>query len=221
MEKTGCFYILRVSPDATLKEVRNAYMRLVKRWHPDRFADNPQMRESAQEKLKIINAAYEEAKAAISARIERETQKNFSKPSPASSQMPPEDSRTDTDDPLQPAPLFSRFRSNIANRVRRFFGSGPMAAPRRSYVKKTRQEPARPSGVKGDEKDFQKIFDDAVRSKTGEPYRPLKRSKRPIEPKEKDATSTPPNTAYRPLRSRKKTGDRVERVEPISKIKGL
>lgn len=49
---------LGVSPGASAKELRRAYLRLVKRWHPDQFAAESRSHFIAQEKLKEINEAY-------------------------------------------------------------------------------------------------------------------------------------------------------------------
>ena len=52
------FKILGLNMWATAKEVKEAYMDLVKVWHPDRFANDPKLSSKAQEKLKEINEAY-------------------------------------------------------------------------------------------------------------------------------------------------------------------
>lgn len=60
-EKRIRFYaILGLQPDASFKEVKQAYKQLVKRCHPDLFFHNPQLRQKAQEVLTKINQAYNE-----------------------------------------------------------------------------------------------------------------------------------------------------------------
>lgn len=55
-----CYEILKLKPNALPEEVKQAYRDLAMVWHPDRFpADNPRLKEKAQEELKRINAAYE------------------------------------------------------------------------------------------------------------------------------------------------------------------
>ena len=49
---------LGLQPGASAKEARRAYLRLVKQWHPDRFARDSRSQSIAQEKLKEINEAY-------------------------------------------------------------------------------------------------------------------------------------------------------------------
>jgi hypothetical protein len=49
---------LGLQPGASKRELRKAYLRLVRDCHPDRFARNPQAQFLAQEKLKEINEAY-------------------------------------------------------------------------------------------------------------------------------------------------------------------
>lgn len=49
------YEVLQVSPTASPEEIRRAYRRLIKRWHPDRCADHV----TATRRLQAINAAYE------------------------------------------------------------------------------------------------------------------------------------------------------------------
>ena len=44
--------------NASQEEIRTAYLELVKKYHPDKYSDNP-LKELAGEKLKEINQAYE------------------------------------------------------------------------------------------------------------------------------------------------------------------
>ena len=52
------YKVLGVSENASQEEIRKAYLALVKKYHPDRYADSP-MKDMANEKLKEINQAYE------------------------------------------------------------------------------------------------------------------------------------------------------------------
>ena len=54
-----CYRVLELEPGATLEDVKHSYRELVKVWHPDRFANDPNLQKRAQEKLKQINLAYE------------------------------------------------------------------------------------------------------------------------------------------------------------------
>ena len=49
------YEVLQVSPTASPEEIRGAYRRLIKRWHPDRCPDHA----TATRRLQDINAAYE------------------------------------------------------------------------------------------------------------------------------------------------------------------
>lgn len=49
---------LGLTPGASLDEVKIAYRDLAQVWHPDRFADNPRLRDKAATTLKHINEAY-------------------------------------------------------------------------------------------------------------------------------------------------------------------
>lgn len=55
----SAYTTLGVPIDAAPLEVRRAYIRLVRVWHPDRFVSDPQLQKRALEMLKSINEAYE------------------------------------------------------------------------------------------------------------------------------------------------------------------
>jgi len=58
--------ILRVAPGCTLEEARNAYYRLVARYHPDKVSVfGSQIRETAERETRRINLAYEIVKKSI------------------------------------------------------------------------------------------------------------------------------------------------------------
>lgn len=50
--------ILGIGVDATPRDVRRAYRMQVRRWHPDRFGNDPAGQQRAEELLKEINEAY-------------------------------------------------------------------------------------------------------------------------------------------------------------------
>ncbi|MDO4492632.1 MAG: J domain-containing protein [Clostridia bacterium] len=52
------YKVLGVPETATKEEIRAAYLKLVKKYHPDKYTDNP-LKELAGEKLKEINLAYD------------------------------------------------------------------------------------------------------------------------------------------------------------------
>jgi curved DNA-binding protein CbpA len=53
------YTVLGVSPNATDEEIRAAYRELAKKYHPDNYANSP-LADLASEKMKEINAAYDE-----------------------------------------------------------------------------------------------------------------------------------------------------------------
>lgn len=58
-DKNKIFYeILEIKSGASQKEVKQAYLRLAKKWHPDIFFREPKLQLQAQEKFKRINEAY-------------------------------------------------------------------------------------------------------------------------------------------------------------------
>ncbi|WP_161847917.1 J domain-containing protein [Athalassotoga saccharophila] len=52
------YEVLGVRRDATKEEIREAYRDLIKRYHPDQFHNNPDMKALAEEKIKEVNEAY-------------------------------------------------------------------------------------------------------------------------------------------------------------------
>ncbi len=49
-----------MTPDATQAEIKAAYQRLIRQYHPDRVADlGPEIRAVAERRAKEINAAYD------------------------------------------------------------------------------------------------------------------------------------------------------------------
>ncbi|MDQ0148349.1 DnaJ domain-containing protein [Eubacterium multiforme] len=52
------YEILGVKEGASQEEIKSAYRKLVKKYHPDQYGDNP-LKELAQEKLAEINQAYD------------------------------------------------------------------------------------------------------------------------------------------------------------------
>lgn len=53
-----CYQLLGLKPGASLPEVKKAYRKLVREWHPDQFADDPRRRAHAGAVLTEINLAY-------------------------------------------------------------------------------------------------------------------------------------------------------------------
>lgn len=58
MRLDDSYRLLDVDANASDDAVRAGYRDLLKVWHPDRFAHDPQLRLKSEEKLKAINEAY-------------------------------------------------------------------------------------------------------------------------------------------------------------------
>ena len=56
---TDPYIVLGVSRDATEEEIKAAYRRLARRYHPDHYANDPEGARVAEEKMKEINEAYD------------------------------------------------------------------------------------------------------------------------------------------------------------------
>jgi PEGA domain/DnaJ domain len=52
--------VLGLGPDATEEAIKEAYRDLVKVWHPDRFGSDERLGAKAQDRLKEVNAAFEQ-----------------------------------------------------------------------------------------------------------------------------------------------------------------
>ena len=60
--------VLDLKPGSTLDALRAQYRKLVKRWHPDRFAKDPTGQAEATERLQRINTAYRNLLEAVGTR---------------------------------------------------------------------------------------------------------------------------------------------------------
>lgn len=79
-ELRKAYATLRVDPRASPREVRRQFRQLVRRWHPDRFAQDPQGQAEAARQLQQINRAYELIQAAHATREAREAPPGASPP---------------------------------------------------------------------------------------------------------------------------------------------
>lgn len=59
MRLEDAYRALDLSPSASEEEVKAAHRDLSKVWHPDRFAHDSAMQRKAEEKLKVINEAFD------------------------------------------------------------------------------------------------------------------------------------------------------------------
>ncbi len=58
--KQNPYDVLGVSENATDEEIKTAYRTLVRKYHPDNYQDSDPLKKIADEKMKEINAAYDE-----------------------------------------------------------------------------------------------------------------------------------------------------------------
>ena len=77
MDIQRCFEILELDREVSIDEAKQAYKDIVTVWHPDRFPNNPRLKQKAEEKLKEANAAYDTVKSFLSSKqeVEPETKK--------------------------------------------------------------------------------------------------------------------------------------------------
>ncbi|MGB7442469.1 MAG: DnaJ domain-containing protein [Coleofasciculaceae cyanobacterium] len=63
MNKINIYYeILGLQPGASQVQIKEAYRKQARTWHPDRFPNNPQLKQKAEEEFKKINEAYQQLK---------------------------------------------------------------------------------------------------------------------------------------------------------------
>jgi len=58
-DRCASLQMLGLTKHASPEEIENAYLTLVKVWHPDRFPADPKLRQEAEDRLKEINAAHD------------------------------------------------------------------------------------------------------------------------------------------------------------------
>jgi hypothetical protein len=63
MKAINAFAILGIEPGATMQGIRQAWLDQLQAWHPDRFEKASSIYATAEEKTKLINAAYDMLKA--------------------------------------------------------------------------------------------------------------------------------------------------------------
>ena len=117
------YRLLDLDPAASDEEVKRAFRDLTKVWHPDRFGNDPRLRQKAEEKLKEVLEAYETIRAAraegtSSARPER------------------------GDGARDPAPPACAAGEDIASRVRRYRTRALLAAAVAVFLLLRRPTPA-------------------------------------------------------------------------------
>ena len=79
MDIERCFEIFELDRRASPEEVKQAYKDTVNVWHPDRFSNNPRLKQKAEEKLKEVNVAYETLKSHLSSEQWAEAEKSEAK----------------------------------------------------------------------------------------------------------------------------------------------
>ena len=60
-EMDDYYRLLGLNPGASEEEIKEAYKDLIKVWHPDRFSNDPRLKEKANEKLREIKRENEKS----------------------------------------------------------------------------------------------------------------------------------------------------------------
>ncbi len=97
MDIYRAYEVLGLMPGASQEEIKQAYRQLVKIWHPDGFTDAVK-KQKAEERIKIINAAYRKLKSDASSFVNPPSRNPPTKPQSQTSQnsqnSPPPTNRT-------------------------------------------------------------------------------------------------------------------------------
>jgi curved DNA-binding protein CbpA len=195
--------ILGIPRDASLEEAKRSYKRLVRKWHPDQYGNDPEKQRRAHDKLTEINVAYRD----IVAFLKTETQKTTHVPE---GEDLPLRRREKTPELKKKPSVFDRMASFFKTRES-------------STGESFRQAHDTPGGMRGQELDgrgqpaseFQKALKRAVRKQPvrtigGKPQAGSRKgagrtSRRPVTP----GNFTPPKRCR---------GDRVEKIRPVRRV---
>ncbi len=83
MDIKQSFEILELDRGASTDEIKQSYKDIVTVWHPDRFSNNPRLRQRAEEKLKEVNVAYDTLKSYLSSEQRMEPKQENAQPDAA------------------------------------------------------------------------------------------------------------------------------------------
>jgi TPR repeat protein len=89
-EILNCYQTLGLQPNSSIEEIKSAYRKLVKQWHPDRFYGHSVKNKEANERLKQINPAYKRLIAFYNGKEPTTPKFTRSKPSPPPPPSPKE-----------------------------------------------------------------------------------------------------------------------------------
>jgi tetratricopeptide (TPR) repeat protein len=84
MDIYRAYEVIGLMPGASQEEIKQAYRQLVKIWHPDGFTDAGK-KQQAEERIKIINAAYRKLKSDASSFVNPPSRNPATKPQPQNS----------------------------------------------------------------------------------------------------------------------------------------
>ena len=77
------FEMLELDRGASTDEIKRSYKDIVTVWHPDRFSNNPRLKQKAEEKLKEVNVAYDTLKSYLSSEQRMEPKQEKAQPDAA------------------------------------------------------------------------------------------------------------------------------------------
>ena len=83
MDIEQSFEILELDRGASTDEIKQSYKDIVTVWHPDRFSNNPRLKQKAEEKLKEVNVAYDTLKSYLSSEQRMEPKQKKAQPDAA------------------------------------------------------------------------------------------------------------------------------------------
>ncbi len=215
MNMKTCFDILNISRNASIDEAKRSYKRLVKRWHPDQFASNPEKQRFAHEKLKEINVAYRDVIAAL----KHETvHRNALHKARTTSQEGNVSSRNFK----EKKSFLERMAEVFKNKAETETASTSPAGKQTARIYRTQEENNNPLRRWGDNRaDFQNVLNRAIRNQpgTGSGRKTTgdggNRAARKLRPRQGNSGAAVSRANIRPRHIR---GDKVEKIRPVGRI---
>lgn len=232
MKTRDPFKIIGIDEQATLAEAKTAYRKKVKKNHPDRVANNPSLKNIAEEKMKEINVAYKSVMTILTDR-EKKTAKNSttSNPSPQKKQPKPKpqkqkqhtsSTRKKAQDPKknrakrtntgEGVPI-SEMMELFLKELRKF--NLKNLRPKNSIKKKTSSS-AKPGTGKSRES-FNEIFSEIM----NERIRPQSKKASKADNLKKKRAGNPYAEYTRKSRTKQQNSGPVGGVKPVSRVRGL
>lgn len=208
-KKTAC-QILGIGPDADLDQAKTAYRARAKEWHPDRFAKDTEGLSGAEEKMKLINAAFR----FLAPVLKSSSPKNGETKSPEKEAVPP-----------NPAGLFSsvcRWFENRSSDSKQRYRERSRKGARQGAKKPVRQPGRSPGRRPGQRPDFASVLNAVAPGSQPESCLGGRWGRQPLDPYKNYRKHMAVKKRLKAARHRSEQlgSGRVEKVTPVRRVQG-